>query len=337
MATFVNRGPYQWRALIRKKGYPTISKTFTFRRDAEIWARQTESEIERGAWIDRTEGEQTTLKEALDRYAKEITPKKKGARQEAYRIKSLKKTALAERTLASLRSTDFAKYRDDRLSSVSPSSVRLELAIFSNLFTVIQRDWGIEGIGNPVLLIKKPSSKGSARDRRLLTGEEERLIAACRQYGNIWLAPIVMFAIETAMRRSEILSLRWDNIDIEKQTAYLPDTKNSEPRSVPLSTKAISILQGLPRSITGKVFQTTDNAIKLGYYRACKKAKSADMKKDEPIENLRFHDLRHEATSRFFEKGLNQMQVAAITGHKTLQMLKRYTHLKAEDLAKMIG
>jgi len=337
MATITKRGSYQWRAMIRKKGYPTISKTFTFRRDAEIWARQTEAEMERGAWVDRTESEQTTLKEALERYAREITPKKKGAPQELNRINKLKSLPLAQKTLASLRSTDFAQYRDERLSSVSASSVRLELAIFSNLFTVAQRDWGIEGIANPVKVIKKPSAKGSERDRRLYYGEEDRLIVACRQYGNIWLVPIVQFAIETAMRRSEILSLVWDNIDIKKQTAYLPDTKNSEPRTVPLSMRAIEILTSLPRSISGRVFPTTDAAIKHGFYRACKRAKSADGKKDEPIVNLRFHDLRHEAASRLFEKGLNPMQVAAITGHKTLQMLKRYTHLKAEDLAKMLG
>jgi len=142
----------------------------------------------------------------------------------------LKQLPLAEKTLASLRSTDFAQYRDERLSSVSPSSVRLELAIFSNLFTVAQRDWGIEGIANPVLIIKKPSAKGNERDRRLNSKEEERLIATCRQYGNIWLVPIVQFAIETAMRRSELLSLQWKNIDLKKQTAYLPDTKKSETR-----------------------------------------------------------------------------------------------------------
>jgi len=139
------------------------------------------------------------------------------------------------------------------------------------------------------------------------------------------------------MRRGEILSLYWKHIDLINNTAYLPDTKNSEPRTVPLSTRAIKILNALPRSISGKVFSTTDEAIRLGFYRSCKRAKSADMKKNEPIEGLRFHDLRHEAVSRLFEKGLHPMEVAAISGHKTLQMLKRYTHLKAEDLVKKLG
>jgi len=302
-----------------------------------MWARQTEAEMERGAWIDRTEAEQTTLKEALERYAREITPRKKGAKQELNRINRLKNRPIANITLAHLRSSDFARYRDERLASVSPSSVRLELAILSNLFTVAKRDWGIEGITNHVLDIKKPSATGNERNRRLDPEEEKILLNACKKYGNPWLTPMISFALETAMRKGEILSLEWKNVDLKKQTAYLPDTKNSEPRKVPLSKRAIEILKKIPRSVNGRVFPTTDNAIKLGFYRSCKKAKSLDGKEDKPIIDLRFHDLRHEATSRLFEKGLNPMQVAAITGHKTLQMLKRYTHLRAEDLAKMLG
>lgn len=97
---------------------------------------------------------------------------------------------------------------------------------------------------------------------------------------------------------------------------------------MPLSSTAMGILQGIPRSLSGKVFDTTYEAIHLSFLRACKRA---------GIQGLRFHDLRHEATSRFFEKGLNPMQVSSITGHMTLQMLKRYTHLEAEDLAKLLG
>ena len=131
------------------------------------------------------------------------------------------------------------------------------------------------------------------------------------------------------MRQGELIRLRWEHIDLNRRTAHLPDTKNGESRTVPLSTTAIRVLHALHRSLHGKVFPgVTTEAIKHAYIRAVRRA---------GIENLRFHDLRHEATTRLFEKGLNIMEVASITGHKDLRMLRRYTHLKAEDLARKLG
>jgi integrase len=135
------------------------------------------------------------------------------------------------------------------------------------------------------------------------------------------------------MRRGEILALVWSNVNLEAQVAVLPQTKNGELRRVPLSKDAVAVLkeQRLTttiQSITGKVFDVSQISLDKAWRRACKKA---------GIEELRFHDLRHEAISRLFEMGLNPMEVSTISGHKTLQMLKRYTHLRAEDLAKKLG
>ena len=161
------------------------------------------------------------------------------------------------------------------------------------------------------------------------TGEEARLLEACQQARNPWLLPIVQLALETAMRQGELIRLRWEHIDLNRRTAHLPDTKNGESRTVPLSTTAVRVLRALPRSLHGQVFPgVTTEAIKRAYIRAVRRA---------GIEDLRFHDLRHEATTRLFEKGLNIMEVASITGHKDLRMLRRYTHLKAEDLAIKLG
>lgn len=179
----------------------------------------------------------------------------------------------------------------------------------------------MEGLGNPVLAVRKPAP-GKARDRRLLPDEEKRLLGECAPV----LKAIILFALETGMWRGEIQKLRWKDVELIKCTAQLLDTKNREDRTIPLSSRAIAVLKGLPRNINGKLFPGTD--ISHSFTAACKRA---------AIKDLRFHDLRHEATSRFFEKGLNPMQVSAITGHKTLQMLKRYTHLRAEDLAKLLG
>ena len=199
--------------------------------------------------------------------------------------------------------------------------MRLELALLSNLFTVAAKEWRMESLTNPVLAVRKPAAS-RPRERRLVGDEEARLLASCAD----WLRPMVILALETGMRKGEILALRWENVDLAKRVALLPDTKNGTARHVPLSSRAGDVLKGLPRNISGGVF--TNQNVSHAFIAATQKA---------GIEGLHFHDLRHEATSRLFEKGLNPMQVAAITGHKTLQMLKRYTHLRAEDLAKMLG
>ena len=171
-------------------------------------------------------------------------------------------------------------------------------------------------------------------------------MAACRAARNPWLSPLVALALETGMRRSELLGLRWEHTDLRKKTVRLLDSKNGEDRGVPLSSRALTVLRTLPRSTDGRVVTTTAEAVKQAWERAVDRARATyatdcaqnRAKTDKRLfDDLHFHDLRHEATSRFFERRLNPMQVAAITGHKTLQMLKRYTHLQAEDLARLLG
>ncbi|MBU2846985.1 site-specific integrase [Acidithiobacillus ferriphilus] len=311
-----------WQAIVRKKGYPSQSKTFRTKRDAEAWARLTESAMERGLWQNQSDADSTTLTDALDRYGREVSSLKKSGKIELYRIGTLKTDKIAKLHLSRIRGADLAEYRDRRLAAgLSDSSVRLELAILSNLYTVAMKEWRMEGLRNPVLAVRKPSP-GKARDRRLSPIEEKKLLGECAPP----LKAIILFALETGMRRGEIQKLLWKDVDLIKCTAQLLDTKNGEDRTIPLSSRAIAVLKALPRNINGKVFPGAD--ISHSFTAACKRA---------AIDDLRFHDLRHEATSRLFEKGLNPMQVAAITGHKTLQMLKRYTHLRAEDLAKLLG
>jgi integrase len=352
MATIQKRGPYQWRAMIRRKGYPTQSRTFEIKADAEAWARSIENEMDRGVFVSRAEAESTTVTECLEHYLKEVTPRKKGARQEAMKARNILRHPISELYMANVHGSDVAKYRDDRLAQgKAPSTVLKEMALISHLFSVAQREWGMESLRNPVKLVDKPRVNNQ-RDRRLLPGEEDRLLAACAPQScnaNIWLRPLVVLALETAMRKGELLALRWKDIDFDNRRLKC---KNKDPkgkilfRHTPLSARAVETLQELPRSVNGRVFQTTENAIKLAFPRACKRAcehvhEHASGKKkpcDCPgIEGLRFHDLRHEATSRFVESGLfSDIQVASITGHKTLQMLKRYTHLRHADLAELL-
>ena len=311
-----------WQVRITRQGFPQQNKMFRSKREAETWATDVESKMLRGSWLDTAEADSTTLADALDRYGREVSALKKSGKIELYRIGTLKTDKIAKLHLSRIRGADLAEYRDRRLAAgLSDSSVRLELALISNLFTVAMKEWRMEGLRNPVLAVRKPSP-GKARDRRLSADEEKRLMGECAPP----LKAIIRFALETGMRRGEIQKLLWKDVDLGNCTAKLFDTKNGEDRTIPLSSRAIAVLKGLPRNINGKVFPGVD--ISHSFAAACVRAS---------IDDLRFHDLRHEATSRLFEKGFNPMEVSAITGHKTLQMLKRYTHLKAEDLAKRMG
>jgi len=344
MADIRKRGPYQWQVRIRRKGHPSQTKTFNTKAEAEAWAQVTESEMVRGVFVSRKEAESTTLSEALDRYAQEVSSKKKGAYQESRRIENLKRHKLAKRFLSSIQGKDIAEYRDERLKSVSQASVRLELALLSHLFNTAIREWGMNGILNPVTQIRLPK-KAISRDRRLFPGEEEKLLAECDKYGGD-LPYVARLALVTGMRRGELASLTWDNIDLKKRTATLPETKTGEKRGVPLSSEAVQILRDIPRRLDGKVFGFIDShSITTAFIRSVTRARSTYEKECEDkgenpdpsfLKNLTFHDLRHEATSRFFELGLDTPFVKKITGHKTYQMLDRYTHLRAEDIAERL-
>ncbi len=342
MATFRKRSG-SWQAIVKKKGFGQIARTFNTKGEAEAWAKVAESELVRGVFVSRAEAENTSLSDALDRYEREVTPLKKGITQELSRIRILKSSHLASRSLASLQGKDIAVYRDYRLKEVSPATLRRELTILSSVFKYAIKEWGMGGLVNPVEAIRLPSARGKIRDRRLLPGELDRILATSE---SPVLPDIARFAVETAMREAEISRMEWEHVDLKKKVYFMPfDSQRKPTRNVPLSSEALAILERIPRRLDGKVWGVTGHAISVAWRRAVARArriyeKECEERKEKPdpafLVDLTFHDLRHEATSRFFEKGLNPMQVAAITGHKTLQMLKRYTHLKAEDLAEML-
>lgn len=325
MASFRKRGNFQWEARVRKRGYPTTCKTFDTKAEAEQWAKGVETEMSKGQFVSTKEAESYTLAECLDRYQEEYLPRLKDPRREVSRIKCLKARTLTFRIMSTIRSKDIADYRREReKEGVSANTIRLELALLSRLFNFAKSDWGMESLTNPVHLAAKPKLP-PGRERRLNNGEEEKLIEAIGDDFEFY--SIVKLALETAMRRGEIVKLVWEDIDLRNKSALLRDTKNGTCRTVPLSRKAVEVLQGLPRHISGRVFPSHlhPDTLSSKMAKACQFARLAD---------LRFHDLRHEATSRFFEHtDLDVMEIKAITGHKTLQMLARYTHLRTANLA----
>ncbi len=327
MATLTKRGEGQWQANVRKKGCPVQSKTFSTKVMAATWARNVESEMERGIFLSTSIAETTTLSELIDRYLKEVAPTKKSEVDIRVRGK-LRKESLGKRVLATITPLTVKEYRDERLETVKGDTVRKEVSLLGRILKLAQREWDIYlPRENPVDSISMPP-KGKGRDRRLQPNEETELLKAAKEYGGFIEDIIIILALETGARRDETANLHWENINFTKRTAILKDTKNTDDREVPLSKKAIDVIKRQPRHINGLVFPIRGDSITKAFGRVCKNAK---------LEDLRFHDLRHEATSRFFEKGFEAMEVKAITGHKDLAMLKRYTHLKAEDLAKELG
>jgi integrase len=324
MATYQKRGT-AWRALIRRKGYPTLTATFDTKAEAQRWATELEGDMSRSRFVDGREADRTTLTKALNRYLTEISEHKKGKKQEATRIARWLLHPLAEKNLSAITSSDLAEYRDARSKEkVSSATIRLELAIISHLYTIAAKEWHMAGLVNPCTNIRLP--KGSQeRDRRPTTNELKKIYEAAGAI-NRELPIIIELAADTAMRRTELVMLTREQL--RGRVAYFEDSKNGSRRAVPLSTRALELLKSLPARIDGRVFSISPQSVSNYFPRACEAA---------GVVNLHYHDLRHEATSRLFERGLDIMEVAAITGHKTLAMLKRYTHLSPENLADKLA
>lgn len=331
MASISRRGDYQYQAIIRRKGYPSQTKTFESRTEAEKWARDVESKMDKNRFRDQREIEATTLGEALERYLKKITITKKGHVAERNRIKQLQRHPLALRPLSTLCSRDFAEYRDTRLEKVSGNTVRLELALLSHLYTVAIKEWSMP-LEHELHKVGKPKA-GAGRERRLLHDDESCLRTALRRPAAripaVWMEACIDLAIETGMRAGEILSLEWHQVNLHDGVIHLQQTKNGSTRSVPLSHKAVGVLQALPRSPHGRrvISRFYDTpGLDRAFKRVCKAA---------GVTDLRFHDLRHECASRLAPHMAPQT-LAKVMGWKTLQMAMRYYNPTDRELADTV-
>ena len=330
MATFRKRND-KWQARVQRSGQSSIAKSFHTKADALKWARNVESQLDLGTLVPKQT--MPRLMPMLERYVAEVTPTKKGESQERYRAAQLMKTKLADLFMDKINGEVVAKYRDQRLTQVSNNTVRLELAFLSVVFEQARKEWGL-AVSNPVRQIRMPKP-GKPRTRRLEAGEEDALLTACAVSGAHYLHSFVVLAIETGMRFGELAGVTWANVNFEKRTIYLPDTKNGQARTVPLSTRAVAAVQILPRAISGRLFSVKPGSIRSAFLIAVQKARKGSH--EGMLKNLRFHDLRHEAVTRLFEKGLNPIEVGMVSGHKTLSMLQRYTHLRSEELVSKLA
>lgn len=325
MATIRKRGS-SWQAQVRREGYPPLSKTFPSKADAAAWARDQERAIDRAELPTTARALRgMTVSDLLRRYREAATPTKRGAEPEQYRIKTVLAHALAQGSLNRLSPAAVAQYRDDRLKLVQPGTVRRELAIIQHCLEIAKKEWGLPILTDPVQQVSVPEAQRS-RERRLEDGESD-LLASAAATSAWYLRPLITLAVETGIRRGELLSIRWKDVDQTARTIRILKTKNGHPRTIPLTPRAVEILASLERK-DERVFPVTPNAVHLAWERLRRRA---------GLEDLRLHDLRHEAVSRFFEYGLTVPEVALISGHRDPRMLSRYTHLRPERVAEKLA
>jgi integrase len=340
MAAIQKRGK-KYRVRIIRKGFPTQTKTFSTHIEALRWTRDIESQIDKGmlkpshAQSKRVLAKDTLFRDAAHYYMKTHSIHKKIVRSETYRLEILIKRWVGL-TVEQINKPMILELRDSLVKlGRSGDTVNHYFNTISKLFQMLQGDWDMN-IPNPIKGIQRmPPSQG--RNRRVTGCIEEILVKACDTYQLSLLQSIIKFAIQTGMRRGEIMGLIWTDIDLPNRRAYLHTSKNGEPRLVPLTRQAMAVLEALSRD-DEKVFPMSMTCLRSQFERIKEHAKLKwDGKGSNPFEDLRFHDLRHEALSRLSDIGLNVIELSYISGHKTLGMLKRYTHPSHEAILKKIN
>ena len=321
MASILKRND-RWFVRVRKHGQPSQSKTFTVKQDAQRWALMKERQIDQGlvGCVDKS----VTLGDLLKRYLKEVTPHKKSRDKETWRIKALLKRSISGVGLNNLTSTIISNYKNSRLVD-GARTTRYDLALIRHCLEFARLEWGYYLPTNPVDLVSKPRLN-KPRDRRVVKDDINALMHALRHTKVTYLKPLILIAIETGLRQGELIKLKWNDVDLDSRLLKVKDTKNGEDRVVPLSNKSLSILQSLPR-LGEAVFNASHSSLQNAWKRLIKRS---------GLNNLHFHDLRHEAISRFIERGLTIPEAASISGHKAQSMLLRYAHPDLSYIKKKV-
>lgn len=329
--------PYKdgrYRAVVRRVGYKARSDIFPTKKKAEAWARSIEAEMDSAAYREPGVTLKTTVRQLMERFRDEVSPGRKGARWERVRIDMLlAKAEFVERRLDQLMPEDIRNWRDERLSEVSAASVNRELNLISGVFTHAIKEWSVPLRENPVHSVKRPPGAGRYRNRRWSEQELAEVLRVSKwkedqqpTVGREYVGWAVLVAIETAMRLGELCALRVADFHPAERYVALHDTKNGDARNVPLTKKAVELLTVLTRGkpTTDKIFPLAPESLGL-YYR--------EVRRKAGVSGLRFHDTRHEAATRLSKKLANVLELSAVTGHRSLQSLKRYYNPTATELA----
>lgn len=326
-----------WRAVIRRTGFKTVSSTFDTKLQAETWARKIESEMDSRIYRDVKATAADTVRAVFVQFRDEVSPQRRGSKWEKTRINRLLRTAgWADRRLDQLTPEDIREWRNERLKEVSAPSVNRELNLMSGIFTHAIKEWSAPMRENPVHLVSRPAGANKARSRRWTQREIDAVLQITGwaedkrpRVGRDYVGWAVLLAIETAMRLGELTTMRVADFDPDARAVHLDFTKNGDSRAVPLSTKALRWLTFLTegRDPEEKIIPLTSESMGL-YFR--------QVRDEAGLTGLHFHDTRHEAATRLSKKLANVLELSAVTGHRSLQSLKRYYNPSAAELASKL-
>lgn len=332
-------GSLSYRVKVRLKGHPTATGTFHRLTDAKRWAQSTEAAIQEGRYFKTAEAKRHTLSDLVDRYITEVLPTKPKNASNAKQHLLWWQTKLGSYALSDVTPALIVKYRNDLLATTTRRGTKMAnatvvryMASLSHAFSLAVKDW--QWIDDsPLRKVTKPKEP-RGRERFLSDSERDALLQACKASTSRFLHTVVVLALSTGMRRGEIMSLNWSHIDIPRGRILLYETKNDSSRAVPLAGLALAMVSGLAkvrRIDTDLVFygDTGTEPVDLTkpWTTALSKAK---------VTNFRFHDLRHSAASYLAMNGATTIEIAAILGHKTLQMVKRYSHLANSHTSSVV-
>ena len=316
---------------IKRQGHKKIYKTLNQKSDAMKWGRSVELQLDQSRYRDTSNASKTTLLSVMERHLKERLRVVRAPKKEQSRFNVIKKHDIVKRSLSSLTPQIFARYRDERMDDgISNSTICRELSFMSIAIKKAIRFYNCWLPEHPIPNDIKPK-ENPPRNRRLQEGEFEKLMQHCKTKRNSYWCSMIEFAIETAMRLNEQLTLKWDQVDLKKMmiTILAEHSKTGVERKIPLTPRAIQILNEIPRHINGRVFPVSLNNFQRAWRSITRNAE---------IKNLHWHDLRREACSRLMEQGLSISEVQMFTGHKTLSlMLQTYSQHNPSVVAKKLN
>lgn len=312
---------------LRRQGVKVQYITFDTWEEAEQARLQIEADLAVSIVRDYAAATQTSLRDLMLRYLQEVVPQHKGSESETYRIGRLLRTeAFVDKKLAALTTEDLQDFIYDRLTEVAPATADRDIDIISQVLHYADDVWRIAAPISPLKGLKRPKYCNE-RDRRLSLEEEVALLKAAREDENPYVEPAIILALETSMRRSELLALTFDDINRERRYALVRTSKNGRSRKVPLTQRAMEVIDALPATESGRLLDISANALQIAFFRRVIPAAG--------LEDFHFHDLRHEGISRLAESGRFQLiELQAISGHRDMRMLQRYAHLCSGNLAE---
>lgn len=339
MASITQYRGKTWRVIIRRVGFPVQSKTFERKKDAELWAATTEAKLGVSQYdkLQLKQATVTTVHDTFKRYLDEVGKGMKGINAVNILERLMRDAAFMRIRLDRVTANDIRDWRDDRVTEIKPASVHREMNTISAVFTHSIKEWSAPLQANPCHAVSRFKGADKPRDKVWAQKDIEAFLKAASWKegvhpvtGRDYVGWALLLAVETAMRMGELCRPTVADFHPDLKYVHLSDTKNGSVRNVPLSIKALKIITFLCEGKRPQDKIIPINANTLGEYML-------DVRKACGLVHLRGHDARHTAATAMSKKLPNVLELAAVTGHRSLKSLQRYFHPTPADLAGKLG